>query len=390
MLNRLLIFTLITALVVAGFWYVTREPQLPLRPPLTAGTASDDSGFARALVPFDFTFPRDHGPHFDFQTEWWYYTGNLQADSGDRFGYQLTFFRRGLTPGAPADPTGLTTNQIYFAHFALSDVANGTHRGVERFSRGAGGLAGATGEPFRVWLEDWSAEALNADGSAVRLIARNPEIALDLTLRAVKPIIAHGERGLSAKSDEPGNASYYLSFTRMATEGTMTVGGRSVRVAGESWFDHEWSTSVLGPNAVGWDWFSLQLSDGRELMLFLVRLETGGVEAVSGGTLVERDGSLRPVKLSDFSLEPSGATWTSPVTQAVYPLGWRVRVPSAAIEVMVEPFFPAQEMQLSVNYWEGAVRVSGVSGGQPVTGQGYVELTGYLGSMQGVLGRGNR
>jgi predicted secreted hydrolase len=176
----------------------------------------------------------------------------------------------------------------------------------------------------------------------------------------------------------------------MTTKGTLSVGRRTVNVNGESWFDHEWSTSVLGPDAVGWDWFSLQLSDGRELMLYLVRLNDGGVEAVSGGTLVERDGSLRPVKLSDFSLEPSGATWTSPVSQAVYPIGWRLRVPAAGLDLTVEPFFPAQEMQLSFTYWEGAVRVSGVSGGQPVTGQGYVELTGYLGSMQGVLGRGNR
>jgi predicted secreted hydrolase len=390
MLNRLLLFTLFAALAVGGFWYLTREPQLPPRPPITAGGAPDTSGFARALAPVDFTFSRDHGPHFDFQTEWWYYTGNLQAENGERFGYQLTFFRRGLTPGAPADPTGLTTNQIYFAHFAISDVANAAHRAVERFSRGAGGLAGASGEPFRVWLEDWSAESLNADGSAVRLRARDSEMQLDLKLRAVKPIVAHGERGLSAKSDQPGNASYYLSFTRMATEGAMTVGGRTINVAGESWFDHEWSTSVLGPDAVGWDWFSLQLSDGRELMLFLVRLETGGVEGVSGGTLVERNGSPKPVKLGQFSIDPSGASWTSPSTQAVYPLGWRIRVPEAGIDLMVEPFFPAQEMQLSVIYWEGAVRVTGVSGGQPVTGQGYVELTGYQGSMQGVLGRGNR
>ncbi|MDW8326915.1 MAG: lipocalin family protein, partial [Anaerolineales bacterium] len=165
---------------------------------------------------------------------------------------------------------------------------------------------------------------------------------------------------------------------------------RTVAVAGESWFDHEWSTSVLGPNAVGWDWFSLQLSDGRELMLFLVRLEDGGVERVSGGTVVERDGNPKPVKLGQFAIESSGASWTSPETQAVYPLGWRVHVPEAGVNLTVEPFFPAQEMRLSVTYWEGAVRVTGVSGSQPVTGQGYVELTGYQGSMQSVLGRGNR
>lgn len=386
MVKRFLLITLTVTVLAAGFWYATRPPAPAARPPITNASSEDTSGFARALVPIEFQFPKDHGPHEDFQTEWWYYTGNLQAENGERFGYQFTIFRRGLSPGQPGE-TGLLTNQVYFSHFAITDVAAQTHRGIERFSRGAAGLAGASGEPFRAWLEDWRIDSLNAEGSAVRLQGQDEQMALDLNLRALKPIVLQGERGLSAKSSAAGNASYYLSFTRMATEGTVRVNGRTVKVTGESWFDHEWSTSVLGPNAVGWDWFSLQLSDGRDLMLYVLRLEDGGVEAVSGGTLVERDGATRPIKLQDFSLAATGS-WASPVSQAVYPSGWRLQIPTAQLDLTIDPYVQAQEMQISVNYWEGAVQVSGTFNGQPVSGNGYVELTGYTDSLQGVLGRG--
>jgi len=384
MLRRFLAFTLVAALALGGFWYATRRPaELPARPPLTNGSA-DITGFARALAPIDFTFPQDHGPHFDFQTEWWYYTGNVQGENGARFGYQLTFFRRGLTPGAPADSGGLATNQIYFAHFAITDVAGDQHRGVERFSRGAGGLAGASGAPFRAWLEDWRVEALNADGSAVRLFARDGDMALDLELRAVKPIVAHGERGLNAKSDGAGNASYYLSFTRMATEGTVTARGQTFKVSGESWFDHEWSTGVLGSHIVGWDWYSLQLSDGREVMVYILRRDDGAIESVSGGTLIEPDGRAQSFRADAVQVRPIGA-WTSPVTNAVYPSGWTISLPSAQLELTIEPLLKAQEMQLNFVYWEGAVRVAGTSNGAAITGNGYVELTGYASSLQGVF-----
>jgi len=385
MAKRFLLSTLTLTVIVAGFWYATRPPSPAAQPPIT-NPASNTSGFARAFEPIEFQFPQDHGPHEDFQTEWWYYTGNLQAESGERFGYQFTIFRRGLTPGAPGQ-AGLLTNQVYFSHFAITDVAAQTHRGIERFSRGAGGLAGARGEPFSVWLEGWRVDSLNADGSAVRLQGQDEAMGIDLTLRAVKPIVLQGERGLSAKSDAPGNASYYLSFTRMATEGALRVNGRTLTVTGESWFDHEWSTSALGENAVGWDWFSLQLSDGRELMLYILRLKDGGVEAVSGGTLVERDGTARRINLPDFAVTATGS-WASPVSQAVYPSGWRLQIPTAQLDLTIDPYVQAQEMQISVTYWEGAVKVSGASNGQPVSGNGYVELTGYVDSLQEVLGRG--
>ncbi len=366
---------------VAGFWWLTRAPVTTS--PLNLGATGDSTGFARALSPRDFSFPADHGPHTEFQTEWWYYTGNLASSTGERYGYQLTFFRRGLSPNSPARASDLATNQIYFAHFAVTDGPANTHTAVERFSRGAGGLAGASGQPYRVWLEDWRVESLTADGGAVRLMASDGEQALDLTLRAVKAIVAHGHHGLSAKSESPGNASYYVSYTRLATTGSLTrSNGQVVLVTGESWFDHEWSTSALGPGSVGWDWFSLQLSDGSELMFFQIRRDDGTLEPASGGTLVSADGTTRRLAVGDVQIDVL-STWRSPATGGVYPARWRLQVPGAQVDVELSPIVADQEMRVSFVYWEGAVQITGSSQGQAVTGAGFVEMTGYTTSIAG-------
>jgi predicted secreted hydrolase len=220
----------------------------------------------------------------------------------------------------------------------------------------------------------------------VRLVARDEEagLSLDLELAATKPLVAHGDRGLSAKGDESGNASYYVGYTRMSGRGTIGTGGGEAQVTGEAWFDHEWSTSALGPGAVGWDWFSLQLEDGRELMLFQVRREDGSIERASGGTLVGRDGRARHLGREDASIDVL-RRWTSPESGGRYPSRWRLRVPSEELDLAVEPWLLAQEMRTSLVYWEGAVRVSGSSRGRAVSGAGYVELTGYARSMHGVF-----
>jgi predicted secreted hydrolase len=384
--RRLLAGLLTLAALAALAWRHGRPP---------SGTAASDArlrmmagpdagGFARATAVRDFLLPLDHGPHPDYQTEWWYYTGNLEAEGGGHWGYQLTFFRRGLSPGGPPDDGGLATNQIYFAHLALTDAAGKRHHFAERFSRGAGGLAGGSGSPFRVWLEDWKAEATNAQGSAVRLEARDADFGLDLGLSATKPLVLHGERGLSAKSEEPGNASYYIGYTRMATSGSLRTADGDVTVTGLSWFDHEWSTSALGKGALGWDWWSLQLDDGRELMFFRIRRKDGSVEPVSGGTLVERDGRSARLRAGDMNVEVLDR-WESRETGALYPSRWRLAVPSADLELDVRPWVAGQEMRTSFTYWEGAVRVEGTRAGRPIAGNGYVELTGYAKSMQGVF-----
>ena len=375
-------------LVLAGFalaWQRTRAPRPANAPPhLELAPTDATPTFARATTVRDFRLPLDHGPHFEFETEWWYYTGNLTAGDGRRFGFQLTFFRRGLSPGAtPAGP-GLRTNQIYFAHLALTDVAAGRHRFFERWSRGAAGLAGASGEPFRVWLEDWRAEGLSPDGASVRLQAKDEGWGLDLQVTAQKPLVRHGDRGLSPKSAVPGNASYYVGYTRMSAEGAVTVGGPTVSVRGSAWFDHEWSTSALGAGATGWDWFSLQLDDGRELMFFQIRREDGSIEAVSGGTLVGRNGDTRRLGADEVAVDVL-ERWTSPESRASYPVRWRIASAAAALDLEVNRRLDAQEMRTSFTYWEGTVSVRGTSEGKAVTGDGYVEMTGYAGTMLGVF-----
>ncbi len=303
---------------------------------------------------------------------------------GRRFGYQLTFFRQALASEMPERGSAWATRQLYLAHFALSDAGDGEFHAFERLSRGAAGLAGAEDKPFRVWLEDWSVASSRLPPSGgttgeqafpVRLRAREGDLALDLILENQKPPVFHGDRGLSRKGSTPGNASYYYSLTRLAARGRVTVGGREIPVTGSSWLDREWSTSVLGKGQVGWDWFGVQLDDGRELMVFQLRLEGGGVDPASHGTLVAAGGSTRALEVADYRIEVTG-TWRSP-RGATYPAGWRLEVPSASLVLELQPLLADQELDVSFRYWEGAVTARGTAGGKTLGGRGYVELVGY-------------
>ncbi len=333
------------------------------------------AGFARATAPREFVFPQDHGPHPEYAIEWWYYTGNLDSAQGRHFGYQLTFFRIGLTATPAVRASDFATSNIYMAHFALTDVTNQKFYAFERFSRSAAGLAGAQGQPFRVWLEDWSATGAGADGLPMRLQAAQDDVAIDVTLEGGKPVVLQGDRGLSQKSDEPGNASYYYSLTRMPTRGTIRAGAETSDVSGLSWMDREWSTSSLGANAVGWDWFAVQLSDGRDLMYAQLR-DASGATIYSDGTLVDQAGSARRLARSEVALEATGE-WTSPRSGGRYPSGWRLRIASQALDLTLTPYLADQELPLTTVYWEGAVKIAGTAAGAPISGNGYVELTGY-------------
>ncbi|HXF64220.1 MAG TPA: lipocalin-like domain-containing protein [Caldilineaceae bacterium] len=342
-----------------------------------------DAAFARALAPRPLTFPRDHGAHPDYRTEWWYFTGNLTGEQGNAYGYQLTIFRSALTPDAPERASDLATNQVYMAHFAVTDGAAQTHHSFERFSRGAGGLAGAEGEPrFSVWLEDWSVQQQEEGALYLRAAATTEAgapVAIDLTLRETRPPVLHGDAGLSQKGPEPGNASYYYSLIGLMTSGTVTVGDQATSVRGVSWMDHEFGTSALSENALGWDWISLQLDPveaGLALMLARIRTEGGGALDEFDGTLVRPDGTQETIHLADFTLEALDE-WTSPRSGITYPSGWRLSLPAYELALELQPLVRDQEMAVSFVYWEGAVTVTGSHAGQPVTGQGYVELTGY-------------
>lgn len=329
----------------------------------------------------ELSFPRDHGAHFSYRTEWWYLTGIVREKSGTELGYQMTIFRRGIDPAASSPgQSALRARHMLAGHFAVADVAGKRLVHAQRLRRVDGQLGVASEKDLCVQLESWEIER-KADGSlSVRAADGEAGVSIDLQLSPSKAIVAHGEAGLSRKGAEEGNASVYLSWTRLATRGTVTVGDRKLEVSGESWFDHEWGTSQLGPGVVGWDWLGLRLADGRELMLYHLRDASGAPIPQSGGTLVERDGSARRLSLGDFSMEPIGA-WRSERTKANYPTRWRVKIPSAAIEFEVEPLLADSELDsratTGIVYWEGPVRLRGAA-----TGEGYMELTGYAESME--------
>ena len=390
-MTRKVFFYAAFAMALIGFvgWVFSPKMSEPFRANVVSGAApADTAGFARAEGPQSLGFPADHGPHDDFQTEWWYYTGNLTAETGEHFGYQLTFFRRALTPPDQRSARDSTwaADQVYMAHFALTDVSGGKHYSFEKLARGAAGLAGAKAEPFRVWLEDWSVAGSSVNQTRLRAsavnLALNLNLSLDLNLADLKGPILQGDRGYSRKGPEPGNASYYVSLPRVATTGVITINDKPFTVDGLSWMDHEWSTSALGAEQAGWDWFSIQLDDNTELMLFQLRRADGTVDAFSSGTLIAADGSTRQLGPGDFSIQSTGQ-WRSPRTGGEYPAAWRVTVPSADLILSITPWLADQEMDVSQKYWEGAVKAEGTRNGQPVAGNGYVELTGYAGSMQG-------
>lgn len=342
---------------------------------------ADTVGYARATESRDFLFPADHGPHEDFRTEWWYVTGNLDADDGRELGFQFTIFRSSLSPTDPGGPSAWSTNQAFMGHFALTDIANEDFRAVELFARGGGGLAGAVTEPFEVWLEDWRLEG-ETEGRVfpMRLAADGEGLDVELLLESGKPYVLQGEAGLSQKGSELGNASYYYAHTRMPTEGRVVIDGDTLAVTGLSWLDREWSTSALSDGQVGWDWFALQLDDGWEMMVYQLRLADGTTDPLSDGVLIDPDGRRVPLEWGrDVSVEPTD-TWASPVDGAEYPSGWRIRVPDRGWDLTVTPAVRDQELRVAFRYWEGSVRVSGAGeGGRDIAGRGYVELTGYAG-----------
>lgn len=336
----------------------------------------EDQPYARAIQPRKFVFPNDHGPHPQFKTEWWYYTGNLFSESKRRFGYQLTFFRSALTPEDQKRSSNWATNQIYMAHFALTDVKSERFYHFERFSRGSLGLAGATADPFRVWLENWSAGGKIGETLPMKLSASEGDVAIELHLESAKPIVLQGEKGLSQKSAKPGNASYYYSITRMPTSGSIIISDESFQVSGTSWLDREWSTSALGEGQVGWDWFSLQFDDGRELMYYQIRLKDGTADPLSSGVLVDTDGSTQRLKPSDIDIKVLNH-WRSSKSGANYPAKWRVAIKKEGISLEIEPVLAEQELNTTVRYWEGAVTVQVKDSAGILAGFGYVELTGY-------------
>jgi len=341
--------------------------------------AQESTVFSQALSGYVYKFPRDFNSHDDFRIEWWYYTGNLEEVGTSRpFGYQLTFFRVAL------DITDRNMNlskwkvgHIYFAHMTLTDIDGEKFHYFERINRKGIGNAGADSERLMVWNEDWF---LKSEDEKHLIEAVESGTGIKLQLVPIKNLVFHGHNGISKKGSEAGNASHYFSYTRMKTSGTVFIEGRTYKVLGTSWMDHEYSSNQLNDELAGWDWFSLKLDDQTELMLYQLRPKAGGVDSFSSGTLVTADGASRHLKRDEFIVKPL-AEWKSKRSGITYPSGWELELPSFKIKLKLSPDLRDQELydlrSISASYWEGSVSIEGDIGGDLVKGKGYVELVGY-------------
>jgi len=358
---------LLTALVFGWSQAPSPKPQAP-------------SPWTPAAAGYVFSFPRDHAAHPDKKIEWWYYTGNVKTADGRRFGYQVTFFRVGIDY-APSNPSKWAVRDLYMTHLAVSDATGQRYRFAEKMSRGGPGLAGAKTDTYYTWNDDWSA---GLAGKQHKIHAISAHAGVDLTLDEGKPPAINGINGINQKGAREGNASHYYSLTRMPTKGTISIDGETFEVSGETWMDHEFSTSFLEPEQRGWDWFSIQLSDNRELMLYRMRRADGSHDPRSSGTLIDANGRTTHLSNEDFTLTPGRSTFKSK-NGAVYPTAWTISIPRHRIELAVTTPLQDQELSLvestGIAYWEGMIDVAGRSGGQVVSGAGYLEMTGYHGSL---------
>jgi predicted secreted hydrolase len=339
--------------------------------------ATASAQYRAALPGYNYKFPRDHFNHSDFQTEWWYYTGNVKSADGHHFGFELTFFRRGVDRDSSATGTW-DVRDLYLAHLALSDLDHGKFLHAERTNRGGPGIAGVSDTQRRIWNGNWQVAWRNDEQI---LQAIDESFSFQFTLRSAKAPVIHGENGVSQKAEGAGRASHYISLTRLITNGEIQFAGRRFEVTGMAWMDHEFFTHQLEADQVGWDWMSIQLEDHTELMLFRIRRKDGSIDPYSAGTFVDARGVPTHLRKSEFKLEPLGSAWTSPVTGAAYPLRWKISVPKLGIELESSTFLFSQELASPAGflpvYWEGAIVLSGSKGRSPIIGAGYLEMTGY-------------
>jgi predicted secreted hydrolase len=340
-------------------------------------TQTVSAPFKTALPAYRYEFPRDHFNHPDFQTEWWYYTGNVKSPAGHSFGFELTFFRQGVDRD-PARNSTWDIQDIYLAHLALSDLDGGAFYHSERTNRAGPGIAGIDATRQRIWNGNWSA-SWNGDDQQLRAI--DDRFSLSLVLHPEKPPVIHGENGVSQKAAGAGHASHYISLTRLKTSGTITLRGITYQVSGVSWMDHEFFTHQLGADQIGWDWFSLQLDDNTELMLFQIRRKDGSIDPYSAGTHVDAQGESRHLQASDFTLAAQQENWERPDKSAKYPVHWKIIVPSLSLTLDATTPLKSQEFagstKFAPSYWEGAIRLQGRRKESHLAGVGYLEMTGY-------------
>ena len=325
--------------------------------------------------------PRDLYAHAGAQTEWWYYTGHMQTASGRRFGFELVFFKRRTDLDRfGVVPLRLIANPLYLAHFAVTDESRHSFRYAHRKSaNGPFDLpAHMSGQRYELSLGDWS---VREDGDTHCLRATlGGDLIFEVALRPEKPAALNGQHGIGVSFKDEGEASRYFSYTRMAAEGRITWHGETEPCAGSAWMDREFGTWRTTEKQQGWDWFSVQLGTGAEVMVYHLRDRLNRPSDFSSGTFVDAQGTWTHLARADFTLEPTGR-WRSPHTGAVYPSGWRLRVPRFGVDVRITPVLKDQELDTRgttmIVYWEGACAVQGQHGDAPTDGRAYVELVGY-------------
>lgn len=361
----------LNALLLALFYFCS------MLAPLQA--APTERSFKKALPGYRYHFPADHFSHEDFKTEWWYYTGHLESSDKKPFGFELTFFRSGVPISDAVSGGAFELKNVYMAHFALTDVSSKKFYHEEKLSRGGAGSAGASDKDYKVWLENWTASRDPKTGKHF-LAARSKDCSIKLSLGEGKIPAIHGHQGVSQKASCVGCASHYYSHTRMPADGELSVDGKTYNVRGTAWMDHEFGSNQLASNQIGWDWFSIQLTDGSDIMLYLMRLKDGTYDPHSSGTFVAADGGVEHLQLKDYQIEPS-QKWKSPHTGGQYPTSFHVTVPGKQLDLKINALVQDQELaskdKAGISYWEGACRVTGTHAGAPVQGQAYVEMTGY-------------
>ncbi len=371
-----------------------RAPRVPLTLALcllsmqVGGAPAVDGGWTSAKPGYAWSFPADHWSHPGYKTEWWYFTGQLESEDVPprSFGYQLTFFRVGVAPEAPALDSSWSASDLVMTHAAVTDFDRGTHRFEEALYRAIpllGGF-GAAPDPLIAWTlppagssEPWT---LRWTGESFELSAgdENGTLAIRLVATPAQGLTLQGPGGYSRKGRQADAGSLYYSFTRLETSGSLSIGGQTTAVAGTSWMDHEISSKQLEDDQVGWDWLSLQLDDGRDLMIYRIRGKDGSTD-FSSATLVSSEGVASYLDAAAWTFAATG-NWTSPSSGVQYPSGWRLELPGHDLHLVLEPRLVDQENRARIHYWEGAVTAFHADGSR--AGQGYVELTGY--------GTGNR
>ncbi|OUR91502.1 hypothetical protein A9Q81_17695 [Gammaproteobacteria bacterium 42_54_T18] len=354
-------------------------------PPVSHLLVSDILGnnanqeFRQVLEKRALVFPKDHGPHPEYKNEWWYLTGNVHDENGRQFGYQVTFFRIALTAGTAnpiAHQSAWRTQQVWMAHFAITDIKKQHHVHGQRIVRQALNLAGASTEPVKIWLENWQliGQKDSQHGFPWQLSVQDEQMSVNFSLASHKPVVLQGDEGLSQKSPAFGNASYYYSLSRLQTQGRLNIGEHSYQVTGTSWLDREWGSSQLSDNQVGWDWFSIQLHDHQELMYYQLRTKDGQAHPSSQGKWINQTGMTQSIRPSDIQLTPL-AWWTAEDGKK-FPIKWRLKYPSNNSDWIIEAQVADQYMTTLVRYWEGTVTIVDAHTGQTL-GVGYLEMTGY-------------